>query len=103
MIRASAGPVTLYTNEHRTPLHVADAARGLVELLLDDGDAEVLHLGGPERISRYELGRLFVDRAGLPSDRVRAGECDDPLRPRDVSLVSDWSGARSLEAALAAA
>jgi dTDP-4-dehydrorhamnose reductase len=101
MIRASSGPVTLYTNEWRTPLHAADAARALAELLLEDGGPEVRHLAGPERVSRHELGRLFVEQAGLGPDRVRAGECTDSLRPRDVSLVSDWSCPRSLRAALA--
>jgi dTDP-4-dehydrorhamnose reductase len=101
MIRASRGPVTLYTNEQRTPLHVADAARALVELLLEDEGPEVRHVAGPERISRHELGVRFVDQAGLPRERIRAGACDDPLRPRDVSLVSDWSCPRSLQAALA--
>jgi dTDP-4-dehydrorhamnose reductase len=101
MIRASRGPVTLYTNERRTPLHAADAARALVELLLEDGGPEVRHLAGPERISRHDLGRLFVEQAGLAPDRVRAGECNDPLRPRDVSLASDWSCPRSLRDALA--
>jgi dTDP-4-dehydrorhamnose reductase len=101
MIRASSSPVTLYTNERRTPLHVADAARALVELLFEEGGPALRHLAGPERISRYEFGVRFVDQAGLAPDRVRAGECNDPLRPRDVSLVSDWSCPRSLQAALA--
>jgi dTDP-4-dehydrorhamnose reductase len=100
MIRASTGSVTLYTNEHRTPLHVADAARGLVELLLEDEDTDLRQLAGHERVSRYELGLRFVASAGLPLDRIRPGENDDPLRPRDVSLVSDWRCPRSLEAAL---
>lgn len=101
MIRASSEPVSLYTNEHRTPLHVADAARGLVELLLDREGPGVRHLAGPERVSRYELGRRFVALVGLPEDRIRPGVCSDPLRPGDVSLVSDWGCPRSLDAALA--
>lgn len=100
MIRASKGPVTLYSNEYRTPLHVADAARGLALLLLDERGPGVRQLAGPERISRYEFGRRFVALAGLAPERVLAGECHDPLRPRDVSLVSDWRCPRSLDAAL---
>lgn len=100
-IRASPVPVTLYTNEHRTPLHVVDAAHALVGLLLEDAGPGVRHLAGPERISRYELGRRFAAHAGLPKDCIRPGVCADPLRPRDVSLVSDWSCPRSLDAALA--
>lgn len=100
MIRGSAVTVTLYTNEYRTPLHAADAARGLTELLASGGPG-VRQLAGPERLSRHELGCRFVAAAGLPAERVRAGESSDPLRPRDVSLLSDWRCPRSLDAALA--
>jgi dTDP-4-dehydrorhamnose reductase len=92
--------VPLYTNEFRTPLHAADAARGLVECLLDGAGAGLVHLAGPERLSRYELGRRFLAATRLARP-LEAVECDDPLRPRDVALASAWDCGRSLDAALA--
>jgi len=101
MIRSAAGSLPLFTNEFRTPLHAADAARGLVELALARSGPGTLHLAGPERVSRYELGRRFLAASGLAGPRLDPVECTDPLRPRDVSLVSDWDCGRSLDAALA--
>jgi dTDP-4-dehydrorhamnose reductase len=99
MIRSAGGALALFTNEHRTPLHVADAARGLVDLAL--AGPVTLHLAGPERVSRFELGRRFLAASGLAGIQLEPVECTDPLRPRDVSLVSDWDCGRSLDAALA--
>lgn len=101
MIRSAGGALALFTNEHRTPLHVADAARGLVDLALAGAGPATLHLAGPERVSRFELGRRFLAASGLESPRLDPVECTDPLRPRDVSLISDWACSRSLDAALA--
>jgi dTDP-4-dehydrorhamnose reductase len=101
MIRSATAPLRLFTNEHRTPLHAADAARCLVELALARSGPATLHLAGPERVSRFELGRRFLAASGFSAPRLEPAECSDPLRPRDVALVSDWDCGRSLDAALA--
>lgn len=93
--------VSLYTNEYRTPLHAADAAAALVELAIAPDGPGVVHLAGPERVSRWELGRRFATAQALPLDRFRPIECQDPLRPRDVSLATEWRVLRSLSAMLA--
>ena len=92
MVRASvhsAVPVTLFTNEYRTPLHARDAARGLAALLPRTDGARIVHLGGPERVSRWEFGRMLCLANGWPTESLRPAECQDPLRPRDVSLSSE--------------
>lgn len=101
MIRHAAGAVRLFSNEVRTPLHAADAARGILDLAFDAGGASVLHVAGREAVSRLELGRRFVLAAGL-GVVLEEAESTDPRRPRDVSLLSDWDCGRSLEEALAA-
>ena len=94
------GPVSLYTNEYRTPLHAADAAAALVsEVVQPDGPA-LLHFAGPERVSRWELGRRFAASHGLPAERLVPVECQDPQRPRDVALVGELGVARTLAAML---
>jgi dTDP-4-dehydrorhamnose reductase len=100
MLRSARGRLPLYTNEFRTPLHVVDAARTLVDLLLEGPGAGVLHLAGPERVSRYELGRRFLAAGGETRASLEAATCTDPRRPRDVSLVPDRPAVRSLDAAL---
>ncbi len=94
-------PVVLFTDEFRTPLHVADAARGLVDLLLDEDATGIRHLGGYERLSRFDLAMRFAKVRGLPIDWFQQGRLDDPRRPRDVSLVGDWEPGRGLDDALA--
>ena len=91
---------TLYTNEYRSPLHAVDGARGLADELFAP-TASVVHLPGPERLSRWELGQRFCAQHGLPARLLVATECQDPLRPRDVSLRGAWLPPRDLAAMLA--
>jgi dTDP-4-dehydrorhamnose reductase len=83
----------LFTDEWRTPLHVADAATALVELA--HGRARgLLHVAGPERITRYDLGLSVLVASGLAADVARArivpatrAEAGlEGLRPGDVCL-----------------
>lgn len=80
----------VFEDEYRTPLRVEDAARALVELLDTDVHG-LLHVAGPERLSRVELAERVLLAAGLdPSRLVRttraaAGMAD---RPADCSLDS---------------
>lgn len=85
----------LFTDEFRTPLDVADAADALIELAEHDF-AGTLHVAGPQRINRYELGLALLHASGLSyaeaRAKVRAGERRDlgleATRPHDVSLDS---------------
>ena len=94
-------PAYLYTNEYRTPLHCRDAARGLVDLVHSPQLGRVVHLQGPERISRWEFAQRFCTLRGLPTDQLTAVECQDATRPRDVSLAGAWQPPRELDAMLA--
>jgi len=89
MIRGSAGPVCLFSNEYRTPLHVADAAGGIADLALGSDRTGIVHLAGADRLSRYEFGRRFVQIAGLPAQHVIAAINTDAARPPDASLIAD--------------
>jgi dTDP-4-dehydrorhamnose reductase len=96
----SGRPLELFVDEYRSPVNVRDAARWLL-LALDiegrDSDARLLHLGGPERISRYEMGVVLAD--ALAAERtlvVPTRQCDKALgapRPADVSLDSGKANA----------
>ena len=92
--------LTLFANEFRTPLHAADAARGMVDLLLDREVRGIRHLGGHERVSRWEFAERFCSAHGIAIESFRSGLAEDPRRPRDVSLAGDWTPGRSLDAAL---
>ena len=85
----------LFTDEFRTPLDVVDAADALLELSEHDF-AGTLHVAGPQRINRYELGLALLHAGGMSyaeaRTKVRAGERRDlgleTTRPHDVSLDS---------------
>jgi len=85
----------LFDDEWRTPLEVSNAAEALVELAETDF-AGILHIAGPRRTSRYELGLAALVAMGLePAKAVELVErtsSDDVAtqgeRPRDVSLDS---------------
>ncbi|HEY9636917.1 MAG TPA: NAD(P)-dependent oxidoreductase [Coleofasciculaceae cyanobacterium] len=82
--------LNLFTDEFRTPVSGETAAKGL--LLALETEEALLHLGGKERISRYDFGRLMVDVLQLPQENLKAGKQKDvPMaasRPPDVSLDS---------------
>lgn len=97
---ARAGRVSsLFVDEWRTPLDVDDAARGLLELA-EQPVHGLLHLVGPWRLSRFELGHRVLSAAGFSEaearERIRPVTHDEldlvPPRPRDVSL----DGSRAL-------
>lgn len=85
------GPLPLFVDEWRTPLDLPTAAQALVALAASDVEG-VLHLGGPERLSRWEMGRrlaavLDLDSSSLVAAPRAAVPAAEP-RPRDVSLDS---------------
>lgn len=82
--------LSLFTDEFRTPVSAKTASKGLL-LALETVEG-LLHLGGKERISRYEFGRLMAEVLELPQDKLKAcRQKDVPMaapRPQDVSLDS---------------
>lgn len=85
---AQGQPVRLFTDEFRAPLSTTCAAKALLAAL--DWRGGIYHLGGPERVSRYELGRRIAARLGLGEAHLLPLTQDAlPMaapRPADVSL-----------------
>lgn len=83
--------LNLFTDEYRTPVSALTAAKGLL-LALEKCQGDILHLGGKERISRYEFGRLMAQVFQLPLDKITpCQQANVPMaapRPADVSLES---------------
>jgi dTDP-4-dehydrorhamnose reductase len=81
----------LFTDEFRTPVSGKTAAQGLL-LALEKVNG-IIHLGGKERISRYDFGRLMVEVFQLPTSGLKACKQQDVKmaapRPSDVSLHSE--------------
>jgi dTDP-4-dehydrorhamnose reductase len=79
-------PLTLYVDEWRSPVHVDDVARASWDLVSSDVSG-TFHLGGPERLSRLELGRLVCRIFRFDEKLIREAKRPED-RPRDTSLDS---------------
>jgi dTDP-4-dehydrorhamnose reductase len=88
--------VRMFEDEVRTPVAPSVAADGLL-LALEKARGTTLHLGGPERLTRWAIGRLAAEVAGVDVTNVvpcRRGEIPMAApRPRDVSMDSSRAAA----------
>jgi len=83
---ARGEPAPLFVDEWRSPIHVDDVARAVWDLVSLDVKG-LFHLGGPQRLTRMELGRALC--AGYGFDAALLRDAKRPAdRPRDVSLDS---------------
>jgi dTDP-4-dehydrorhamnose reductase len=85
-------PIRCFTDEWRTPLPLQEAAKSLLALAVSPVTG-LLHVGGPERLSRYEMGLRLARPLGVSEKLVlpitRADMTAPEPRPRDVSLDSN--------------
>lgn len=85
----SGTPLKLFRDEFRSPIWLEDAAAAL-ERAGSSAFAGLLHAGGPERLSRLEIGRIAVAGLGLSAANiVDISQRDLPAgepRPADVSM-----------------
>lgn len=88
----SAGkPVRGFTDVYFTPLLATDLA-DLLLAMLDQGLSGTYHLGGSQRISKYDFARLLAEEFGFKSERVTAARLSEgklrAQRPPDTSMNS---------------
>ena len=81
----------LFMDEYRTPIRVGRVVEGLFLAL--EKSPGILHLGGGERVSRYDLGHMIAEKhslkkAHIVSCRQKNVDLGAP-RPEDVSLNID--------------
>jgi dTDP-4-dehydrorhamnose reductase len=87
---AAGQPLRLFVDEFRSPAYVEDGAAGL--LLALDRPGDLLHLGGPERINRYDFGLAMAAIFGLDATLILPSYQRQVVmpaqRPADVSSDS---------------
>ena len=107
---AAGKTLTLFTDEIRTPAEVTDVVGGL-NLVLAQNIAGILHLGGTQRLNRYEFGLMMAEAFNLPATAMtpclQSSVTLPAPRPKDVSLNSQRAfslgyAPRSAEVALRA-
>ncbi|MFE9690940.1 SDR family oxidoreductase [Micromonospora sp. NPDC005806] len=86
---ALAGRATLFTDELRCPVDVADLAAAVLELVLSEY-AGLLNVAGPDAVSRAEMGLLVARQLGLDSAGLKTttSAASGLHRPAEVRLDS---------------
>jgi dTDP-4-dehydrorhamnose reductase len=84
--------VYCFTDEYRTATFGGDAAQGFFALLKNKASG-IFHLGGPERMSRFEFATAMAEHFGLDENLIIPSLQKEvkmaAKRPADVSLVSE--------------
>ncbi|MGD9851867.1 MAG: NAD(P)-dependent oxidoreductase [Nitrospirales bacterium] len=83
-------PYRLFTDEFRCPVWVENLCEILLELAGKDY-AGILHLGGPERLNRWDLGMKLLQHFGVtPTPNIQQGTIEESglVRPKDLTLDS---------------
>lgn len=60
-------PITLFTDEYRTPILVDKLTAALWELVGNDYNG-ILHIGGSQKVSRYQMGQIICEALNLPEE-----------------------------------
>ncbi len=84
--------VKLFTDQFRTPLALHEAVRIINELAQKDIKKEVINFGGPERVSRFQLGEKLCDIASLDKNLlvpISMNDIPDMPQVADVSMNTE--------------
>ena len=85
-------PITLFDDFWFTPVYIVDVVERMLALI-SGGHAGIFHVGGNERISKYDFAMRLAASAGLSTAQVSRGSIADAAlsapRPRDMSLNSE--------------
>lgn len=79
--------VEAWEDRYNTPTPVDALATGILDAV-GEGRRGIIHVAGGRRVSRLDLFRTIAVLRGLDADLVVPGRCDNPLVPRDLSLVT---------------
>jgi dTDP-4-dehydrorhamnose reductase len=85
---ASGQGMKLFTDEFRCPLHAGETARAVWELV-ENNCAGIYHVAGAEKLSRFQIGQLLIQRWPDVKTQLESGLTTDfpgPPRALDTSL-----------------
>jgi dTDP-4-dehydrorhamnose reductase len=84
--------VQLFTDQYRTPILVHNLAQVLLELAASEY-CGIMHLGGADRLSRYDFGILFAKYFSISSNLLIPTQMKNyqfkAARPKDTSFNID--------------
>jgi dTDP-4-dehydrorhamnose reductase len=65
-------PLALFVDQYRTPLYVREGAEAIAALLEQNVRNVIFHIGGAERINRYEFGKKFAATFGYDESLLKS-------------------------------
>ena len=77
-------------DEYVTPTSLELLGKQIKNVILYNATG-ILHCCGGERISRYEFGKKIANIFNLDDKFIKPNSSNDKLRPKDVSLNTDYS------------
>jgi len=84
-------PIRLFTDFYFTPIY-AGLMPDRLELLLKKDAQGIVHIGGKDRVSKYEFGKRLAQLSGLSFSGIKAARMASAdtlaIRPKDISLDS---------------
>jgi dTDP-4-dehydrorhamnose reductase len=95
-LRANSSPMTFFTDEFRCPLHAEDLARAISKIAADRSIRGVLHVAGPERVSRVDFARALAGHLGIAHPRLPTSTIADSGQIRPGNVVLDCTTAAGL-------
>ncbi len=84
-------PVTLFTDERRSPVYVGDLCAALLELADSENIRGRMNLGGGQALSRWDFGQKLLYALRLPAvPYLVPGTAKESglIRPRDLTMIS---------------
>lgn len=85
----------LFVDDVRCPVHVDDLTSAVLELA-DARRAGMFHVGGPDALSRMEIGQMVCARDGLPPGALKPGLRADLPIPGALDLRLDCTATQAL-------
>lgn len=86
----------LFVDEWRSPIWVENLADVLLELATQEAPA-ILHIGGTERLNRWELGMELLEHFNItPTPNIQQGTIEESGLVRPPNLTLDSSTAQQL-------
>jgi dTDP-4-dehydrorhamnose reductase len=89
-------PMGFFTDQYRNPTFAPQVADAVEKIIARPNVAGLFHLGGAERLSRYEFATIIARIVGAPVELIGRASMFDHRgpaeRPQDCSLVSEKIG-----------
>lgn len=95
-LRADRSPMTFFTDEVRCPAHADDVAAAISKVATDRSIRGVLHVAGPDPLSRLDFARVLAGHLGVVHPRLPASTIAESGLIRPGHIVLDCAKAAGL-------